>query len=153
MASTYADVIATVNKTIDDWSINVNLGASINDSQYESIGYDGGLDIPNFFAVHNIKFEEGWKPKQSGWHDQAQAVFANAEIGWKSMLFLTVSGRNDWESQLAYSDYKCFFYPSVGLSAVISSMFDAPEWLTYLKVRGSYTEVGSSYGTYQQNNF
>ncbi len=148
MASTYADVIATVNKTIDDWSINVNLGASINDSQYESIGYDGGLDIPNFFAVHNIKFEEGWKPKQSGWHDQAQAVFANAEIGWKSTLFLTVSGRNDWESQLAYSDYKCFFYPSVGLSAVISSMFDAPEWLTYLKVRGSYTEVGSSYGRF-----
>ena len=148
MASTYADVIATVNKTIDDWSINVNVGASINDTQYESIGYDGGLKIPNFFAVHNIDIERGWKSKQDGWHDQAQAVFANAEIGWKSILFLTVTGRNDWESQLAYSDYKCFFYPSVGLSAVISSMFDAPEWLTYLKVRGSYTEVGSSYGRF-----
>ena len=151
MASTYADVIATVNKTFNNWSVNVNLGASINDTQYESIGYDGGLKIPNFFAVHNIHFERGWKPKQDGWHDQAQAVFANAEIGWKSILFLTVSGRNDWESQLAYSDYKCFFYPSVGLSAVISSMFDAPEWLTYLKVRGSYTEVGNSYGTPIQN--
>ena len=148
MASTYADVIATVNKTIDDWSINVNLGASINDTQYESLGYDGGLKIPNFFAVHNIDIERGWKSKQDGWHDQTQAVFANAEIGWKSMVFLTVTGRNDWESQLAYSKYKCFFYPSVGLSAVLSSMFDAPEWLTYLKVRGSYTIVGNSYGRF-----
>jgi outer membrane receptor protein involved in Fe transport len=64
------------------------------------------------------------------------------------MVFLTVTGRNDWESQLAYSKYKCFFYPSVGLSAVLSSMFDAPEWLTYLKVRGSYTIVGNSYGRF-----
>ena len=148
METTYADVIATVNKTIDDWTVNVNVGASINDSRYEDLGYDGGLKIANFFAVHNIDIDRGWKSKQSGWHDQAQAVFANAEIGWKSMIFLTVTGRNDWESQLAYSDYKSFFYPSVGLSAVISSMFDAPEWLTFLKVRGSYTEVGSSYGRF-----
>ena len=148
MASTYADVIATMNKAFGDFSVNINLGASINDTQYENLGYDGGLKIPNFFAVHNFDLERGWKSKQEGWHDQAQAVFANAEIGWKSMLFLTVTGRNDWESQLAYSDYPCFFYPSVGLSAVLSSMFDAPEWLTYLKVRGSYTEVGSSYGRF-----
>ena len=148
METTYADVIATVNKTLGDWSVNVNVGASINDSRYEDLGYDGGLKIPNFFAVHNIDLDRGWKSKQSGWHDQSQAVFANAEIGWKSIIYLTATGRNDWESQLAYSDYKSFFYPSVGLSAVISSMFDAPEWLTFLKVRASYTEVGSSYGRF-----
>lgn len=143
--NTYADVIATANKTIGDFSVNVNVGASINDSSYETIGYDGGLKEFNFFAVHNIDFQQSWKPKQSGWHDQTQAVFASAEIGWKSMLYLTATGRNDWDSRLAYSDYKSFFYPSVGLSAVISSMFDAPKWLSLLKVRGSYTEVGNAY--------
>lgn len=143
--NTYADVILTVNKTWDDWSLNVNLGASINDSQYESMGYDGGLKEYNFFAVHNINFNKSWKAKQSGWHDQTQAIFAAAEIGFKDMLYLTMTGRNDWDSKLAYSDYDSFFYPSVGLSAIISNMFDAPKWLSLLKVRGSYTEVGNAY--------
>lgn len=144
----YADVIGTVNKRINDWSINVNLGASLNDSRYESIGYDGGLKIPNFFAVHNINFKEAWKAKQEGWHDQTRAIFANAEIGWKSMLYLTVTGRNDWDSRLAFSDYKSFFYPSVGASAIISEAVKMPDWFTYLKVRGSYTEVGNAYGRF-----
>ena len=111
----YADVIGTVNKRINDWSINVNMGASLNDSRYETIGYDGGLKQANFFAVHNINFKEAWKAKQSGWHDQTRALFISAEVGWKSMLYLTATGRNDWDSRLAFSDYKSFFYPSVGL--------------------------------------
>ena len=145
--NTYADVIATVNKNFgEDWSLNVNVGASINDNKYEMLGYDGNLaTLPNFFAIHNLDMSSKYKPQQSGYHDQSQAVFANVEVGWKSMLYLTLTGRNDWESQLAYSNYTSFFYPSIGLSAIISNMFDAPQWLTYLKVRGSYTEVGKSY--------
>lgn len=143
--STYADVIATLNKAIDDWSVNLNVGASLNDNQYEMMGYSGGLIIPNFFAVHNIDFDKAWKSKEEGWHDQTQAVFANAEIGWRSMVYLTTTGRNDWDSRLAFSDYKSFFYPSVGLSVILSSMFDLPDWFSFLKIRGSYTEVGNSY--------
>lgn len=147
--NTYADAIATVNKTFGDWSVNINLGASLNDTKNELLGYAGGLgDIPNFFTVRNLLFSESWKVRQYGWHDQSQAIFANAEIGWRDMLYLTLTGRNDWESQLAYSDYTSFFYPSVGLSAVVTNMFKAPDWLTYLKVRGSYTEVGNSYGRF-----
>lgn len=146
--NTYADVIGTINKTISDWSINVNAGASLNDTRYENIGYDGGLKIPNFFAVHNINFKEAWKAKQEGWHDQTRALFASAEIGWRSMLYFTVTGRNDWDSRLAYSDYKSFFYPSVGASAILTEAFDMPEWLSYLKVRGSYTEVGNAYNRF-----
>ena len=67
-----------------------------------------------------------------------QSIFANVELAWKSMLYLTVTGRNDWESALAFSKYKLFFYPSVGLSAVVSEMVDMPEWFSFLKVRGSY---------------
>ena len=146
--NTYADAIATLNKSFNDWSVNVNLGVSLSDSRYEMIGYEGGLKLINFFAVHNIDFNKAWKAKQSGWHDQTRAIFANAEIGWKSMIYLTATGRNDWDSRLAFSDYKSFFYPSIGLSAILTSMFNAPDWLTYLKVRGSYTEVGNSYGRF-----
>lgn len=146
--NTYADAIVTMNKNYNNWSVNVNLGVSLNDSRYDMIGYEGGLKLIIFFAVHNLDFNKAWKAKQDGWHDQTRAIFGNAEIGWKSMIYLTATGRNDWDSRLAFSDYKSFFYPSVGLSAILTSMFNTPDWITFLKVRGSYTEVGNSYGRF-----
>ena len=60
-----------------------------------------------------------------------QSIFANVELAWKSMLYLTVTDRNDWESALAFSKYKSFFYPSVGLSVVLSQLIpDLPENLS-----------------------
>ena len=153
--STYADVLATIHKTWTDWSINANVGASINDNVYERMGYNGQLaaDMPNFFAIHNLDRTTKYKPDQAGYHDQMQAVYYSVEVGWKSMLYLTTTGRYDWDSKLAFSDYPGFFYPSVGLSAVISNMFDAPKWLSFLKVRGSYTEVGNAYDRYMTKVF
>ena len=60
------------------------------------------------------------------------------------MLYLTATGRNDWESQLAFTDTSSFFYYSVGLSSVVSSMVKLPDWISFLKLRATYTEVGNS---------
>ena len=54
-----------------------------------------------------------------------------------------MTGRNDWNSRLVNTSEESFFYPSVGLSGIISEMVKLPEFISYLKVRGSYTEVGS----------
>ena len=145
----YGDIMLNINKSWDDWSLMVNAGASLNDKRYEMIGYAGDLrGQANFFSVTNLNYGPKFKPRVEDWHDQSQGVFANVEVGWKSMLYLTLTGRNDWESQLAYSKHSSFFYPSVGMSAVVSNMFDAPEWLSFMKVRGSYTEVASSFDRY-----
>ena len=151
MNNTYADVIATINKTFsEDWSLNVNFGASLDDTKAEGEGYNGNLStIPNFFSVYNLDRTTKFKPTQTDYHYQSQAIFANIELGWKSMIYLTLTGRNDWDASLAYSNYSSFFYPSVGLSGVLTNMFDAPKWLSFLKVRASYTEVGSSYGYFK----
>ena len=69
-----------------------------------------------------------------GWREATESIFASAEVGWKSMLYLTVTGRNDWASQLTHSPQASFFYPSVGLSAVITEMLKLPDWVDYLKV-------------------
>ncbi len=148
--SFYGDVMMNINKTWDNWSISANIGASINDIREEMIGMAGNLrGNANFFSIHNLDFSAKFKPKTHKWHDQSQAVFANVELGWKSMLYLTLTGRNDWESQLAYSKSSSFFYPSVGLSAVISNMVNMPEWFSFLKVRGSYTKVANSFERYR----
>ena len=61
------------------------------------------------------------------------------------MLYLTLTGRNDWASQLANSSTSSFFYPSVGLSGVISEMIQMPSFIDYMKVRGSFSSVGMPY--------
>ena len=143
----YADVLANLNKRFGDFSLVVNVGASIVDNKYDELSYRGPIranGIPNVFNVFDLDNTQK-KARQDEWEEQTQSIFASAELGWKSMLYLTLTGRNDWASQLANSSSTCFFYPSVGLSAVISEVVKLPSAIDYLKVRGSFSSVGMPY--------
>lgn len=143
----YADVMLNIDKTIQDFHISANIGYSFSDYSASSKGYKGPLAlVPNKFSFSNIDASKATPLEGSG--DSAvrnNAVFASFELGWRNMLFLTLTGRNDWNSRLVNtsSAKKGFFYPSVGLSAVISEMCNMPDWFPYLKIRGSFTQVGA----------
>ena len=148
--SLYADAILTINKRFldDRLSLNANIGASIN-NMYEDMTYlNGGLEqIPNFFAYSNIRLATS-KRGESMWHDQTQSVFASVELGWDHWLYLTVTGRNDWDSHLAFTDRSSYFYPSAGLSIALNELFDMPREISLLKIRGSWAEVATSPARY-----
>ena len=142
---TYIDAIANINKRFNDFSIAANVGYSYSDYASLTRGYGGNLVlVPNKFSLQNIDPADS-KVREAGGDSKVRnvAAFASAEVGWKSMLYLTVTGRNDWNSRLVNSSEESFFYPSVGLSGIISEMVKLPTFFSYLKVRGSYTEVGS----------
>ncbi len=144
---TYADILANVDKRFGDFSLVANLGASISDNRYDELSYRGPIrenGIPNVFNVYDLDSTKK-KARQEGWNEQTQSIFASVEAGWKNMLFLTLTGRNDWTSQLANSSTKSFFYPSVGLSAIVSEMFPMPKGLDYIKLRASFSSVGMPY--------
>ena len=64
---------------------------------------------------------------------------------------MEVTGRNDWSSTLP-KENASYFYPSVSSSLILSDLFPAITnngVLTYLKLRGSWTRVGSDAGPYQ----
>ena len=142
---TYADVMVNINKTFgDDWSLQANVGASINNVKTDLLSYRGPIQengLPNVFNVFDLD-DSKKRAEKSGWQEQTQSIFASVEVGWKQMLYLTVTGRNDWASQLAESPESSFFYPSVGLSWVPTSLWDMGRALTYLKIRGSIASVG-----------
>ncbi len=148
-AQIYADVIANIKKDFGkNWSLQANIGASINNVKTNTMQYggpiqeDGLANVFNVFDLDNVKS----RASKSGWNDETQSVFASVEVGWKKMLYLTVTGRNDWASQLAGSSSmkKGFFYPSVGLSWVPTAHWDFGP-VSYLKLRGSVAEVGMPY--------
>lgn len=141
----YGDVLINFNKTWGKWSLMANVGASIQDVGSDLNGYQGMLTIPNLFVYDNIdKNGRDTYPEQYGWREQTQSVFASAEVGYGGMAYLSVTARNDWASQLAGSQNPSFFYPSVGLSLVISEMANLGNTISFLKVRGSYSSVGSA---------
>lgn len=147
----YADVMANIDKSWGQYRLVANVGASINDQYFKSLYMGGDLIVPNHFAANNLDLMSHFKRNEKGWHDQNQSVFASVEGSWNDAVYLTVTGRNDWASQLAYSKQKSFFYPSVGLSTIISNLVDMPEWISYLKVRGSYSMVASPFARYLSN--
>ena len=146
-SQTYADVLVNINKRIQDFTIVANIGASYSGVTSKELGYAGPIretGIPNLFNVYDLDNAKK-RATQVGWREATESIFASAEVGWKSMLYLTVTGRNDWASQLTHSPQASFFYPSVGLSAVITEILKLPDWVDYLKVRGSFSSVGNPY--------
>lgn len=147
----YGDVMLDIRKDWGKWKLNANAGASISDMQSKSFNASGDLIYANYFAFNNLNLEQKFNISQGGWHDQTQSVFASVEGGWNDAVFLTLTGRNDWASQLAFTSSKSFFYPSAGVSVVISELARMPYWMDLLKVRGSFSQVASPFARYLSN--
>ena len=142
---TYADLMLNINRTWNKLSLTANLGTSFEDHYTTSMGIGGRLKlIPNFFSTANVDPDSAGGGSEGYARNRNVAIFVSGELGWKKMLYLTLTGRVDWASQLV-SNGKTppIPYPSVGLSAIVSEMLQMPSWWPYLKLRGSFTEVGS----------
>ena len=161
----YGDVLVNINKTFgENWSLQANVGASISDMRYDAMKVRGPIPdgeitdekplLANVFSVQNLSNTSKTKRLQEGWREQTQSIFASVEIGFKNTYFLTLTGRNDWPSQLAgeHSVKSSFFYPSVGASVVLSQLIpEMPKNLSYVKLRASYASVGVAFERYLAN--
>lgn len=141
----YGDLMLNIDKYFGDFSLTATLGASIQDVNYKYYSVGGDLNsVANSFTLKNLN-QANAEFDQDGYHDQTQSVFATAQLGWQSKLYLDVTGRVDWASALAWTNSKNVAYPSVGLSAILTDLLPIKnDVLTFLKVRGSYSEVGNA---------
>ncbi len=166
----YADFLASFNKDLGaDFNLQANVGGSISDMRFESMDVRGGIadgsenfpgqtpGLTNFFTINNITTMP--TKVQDGWREQTQSLYASADLGYRSTYYLTLTGRNDWPSQLAGPDSKnsSFFYPSVGVSVLMNQMFaDAgiefnPDYISYWKIRASWASVGTAFQRFIAN--
>ena len=143
--SLYADGILTYNNNFGNFSLTGLLGASYQNNKFnDGMNVANGtisLQYPNFFSFSNMPYNVIFNSTFS--NTVKQGVFASANIGYKEVLFLDVSARNDWASTLALTGNQSYLYPAFGLSAVISQMIQLPEAISYLKVRASNSMTGN----------
>ena len=153
---TYGDLMVNINKNFENTlSLQANVGASLSDIQQDVLSNSGPLRndlFANKFTVFQLDDSKAAR-FQSGYHDQVKSLFASVELGYKGAYYLTLTGRNDWPSQLAgpNSTQSSFFYPSVGTSFVLSEIFHLPKQIDYLKARASYASVGLPFPRFLAN--
>ncbi|MEJ7829873.1 MAG: SusC/RagA family TonB-linked outer membrane protein, partial [Segetibacter sp.] len=140
----YSDVLLSGNKQIkEDISLAATVGVSNTVNTFRSLnlatnGANTTLAYPNFFSAYallgNFVHTESLQKRVS------RAAFATATIGYKETVFLDVTARNEWSSTVDQS----FFYPSVGLSYILTESIGRSNILSFAKLRGSYAEVGNA---------
>ncbi|MFV8341161.1 SusC/RagA family TonB-linked outer membrane protein [Flavobacterium sp. XS2P39] len=126
----------------EDFNLNALLGFNSNERKGSSLtGQITNLDIPNFYELSNSSI----KPAvfQNDFLRKSFGVFASVETSYKNVLFLTLTGRNDWTSTLPQGA-NSYFYPSVNISGIV---VDTPNY--FLKLRAGYAEIGNDTGSYQ----
>ena len=145
----YGDVMAMGKRKWEDFALDVAIGGSINDKNVNSTRYDSknaSLKYANVFNLANIVMNGSASIDQKiDSRRQLQSVFGTAQVGYQDKVFLGLTARNDWASTLAYTSHEKsgFFYPSAGLSFLIDKWIQLPEWISFAKLRGTYSKVGN----------
>jgi len=146
--SVYLDAILSYNKNFGDFTLSALAGGTYQKTTFgngvavDTGGSADGLQYANEFFFQNLLPVVQVRSTLSS-RIEKQSLFANAEFGYKEMLFLDVAGRNDWASTLALTGNDSYFYPSFGLTAILTEMFDFPEAISFAKLRGSFASVGN----------
>jgi TonB-linked SusC/RagA family outer membrane protein len=141
-----SDVLLNYKHTWGDIAIDLNAGANSYYTEYQMINGSGVVfNIENLFALANTGNP---RPAESYSQKQVNSVYGFGEVSWKNAIFLNITGRNDWSSTLPEAN-RSYFYPSIGLTAVLSDLITMPELITNLKLRGSYAIVGNDTSPYQ----
>ncbi|PUV26202.1 SusC/RagA family TonB-linked outer membrane protein [Sphingobacterium athyrii] len=120
--------------------ISYNVGASFLNRQYTSFqNMANGLSIPNEFSLKMATTPEFLLI--NGYQRRMNSVYGSAQLAFFDNIFLDMTARNDWTSTL--KSPHSYFYPSVGVSAIFNEWLKLPAWVSYGKLRASYTQVGN----------
>ncbi|RKD90757.1 SusC/RagA family TonB-linked outer membrane protein [Mangrovibacterium diazotrophicum] len=142
----YGDAILFYNDNWEKFSVSAILGTSYQKStigQGLTVDTDtDGLLYPNEFYFQNIEDNVIVYSILSS-RLIKEAVFGNVQLNYDDKLFLDISGRNDWASSLYGTGNDSYFYPSVGLSGIITDLVTLPEFISYGKLRSSFSRVSN----------
>lgn len=135
------------DKKWGDFSLNAFAGVNRRHKTQSrlSSSTNGGLVVPNYYFIGNSLDN----PTTSSFRETSEvnSIYGMISLGYKNMLFLEATGRNDWFSSLPIIN-NSYFYPSVTGSFVFSEVFK-PSWLNFGKLRAGVSQVSSDLTPYQ----
>ncbi|MCB0548918.1 MAG: SusC/RagA family TonB-linked outer membrane protein [Phaeodactylibacter sp.] len=136
------DVLGTYKKELSpDLDVNATVGWNFYRKEVENRREDGqSLASRGFF---NIASASSVSVVERPTQKELFGVYGDVRLSYKNMLFLNLTGRNDWSSTLPESN-NSFFYPAVALGWTFTESFGIQDgFFSYGKLRASYGKVGN----------
>ncbi len=151
ITETNADFLLMFNKQVTEkWKVSANFGGNMryHTSDYMSI-FGEDFKIPTKPTVASAgNLVPAYTPLVE---KRVNSLYGTATVSYDDFIYLGVTGRNDWSSTLPENNWS-YFYPSISLSVLLNRFIDPDaKILDYLKVRGSWAQVGGDTGPYQLN--
>ncbi len=145
------DFLINYNSSFGSFSFDISAGgnrldqtASKKESQTVNLAQPGIYNLNNAASpIEVFQFES---------KKRINSFYGLAKFGYNDVLFLDITGRNDWSSALATPfsvDGTSFFYPSASLSFILSNAVNLPETISFAKLRASVAQVGNDTNPYQ----
>ena len=155
----YVDAMLSYNKEIKDFSVSASAGWVGHTVKGETqklwtratyFSYTDMNQLPtriNFFEplaswggsnMNEYSLSSNWD----------KGLFFTGQVGYKDYVYLEGSYRQDWYRAFKQFEYRGtpdnYGYFSVGANTLMHRYISLPEFITHLKLRASYSEVGNS---------
>ena len=138
-----ADFLVGANKEFKKFSFDVSFGGNTYRSEGNSLnGGSSNFVVKDLYSIGNgnVKTESYGYGKS-----RVNSLYGLAEVGYKRLLYLNFTGREDWFS--VYNPLNNHvFYPSLSASFVFSELLPDLRWLNYGKLRLAWARTGSANG-------
>lgn len=134
------DILANYHKKVNNWlDFSGSVGGNLRTFEYTSSwATTFALTVPKVYTFANSRGPI--KSYNFGSRMQVYSGYYTMDFGIKNWLNINTTGRVDNLSTLPKGN-NTFFYPSVSLSSVITDYAKLPEFISFLKVRGSFADV------------
>ncbi len=144
------DLFLTYNKVWDQFSANVAVGGNVlyaNSSNVTNRSRSSsGLIVPNVFTIDNISSSALDYSSRSSQRAIYSAI-SYANLGWRDMLYLDLTFRNDWSSTLPASN-RSYYYPSASVSFLLNELVPISADVDQIKLRAGWAQVGNDTSPY-----
>lgn len=137
-----------VNKNFKDFTTKTLIGYNIYSRKTKSMNVNSSsIVVPDIYNVSNRRGELGGS--EGNTEERKYAYYADALIGWKDMVFLHGTFRNDATSRFykpnRNKDQYTYSYPGVDVSAIITELIPSlkSKTLGYAKLRVGYNKNGN----------
>ncbi|MFN8238813.1 MAG: SusC/RagA family TonB-linked outer membrane protein [Chitinophagales bacterium] len=128
----------------DRLGVTLTLAGNLMTERYKRVAVQAdALELPGLYTIGNVKSGTTAQSLTEQINSNLYSIYGTGGLSWDGWIYTDFSVRNDWSSRLPKKSNNFLSY-SVGGGLVLSELIKKnQDMLNYLKIRGSYSKVGS----------
>lgn len=149
LQETNSDFLLSANKDLNSGiSIQASVGGNLlRQTRNMSDISAPELAVPGIYSLGNSKVALQATSMRS--QKRINSLYASGQVGYKDMVFVDLSARNDWSSSLPRAN-RSYFYPAGNVSLILSDLLNINSGpVSFLKARVGLARVGNDTDPYQ----